>query len=69
MSKAEEKKIKKVLVKESELIDLLDVIVQEAVKDEKKNWLAEQAEANKEKDALIESRITELEEKISNLKG
>jgi DNA-binding protein YbaB len=57
----EAKKIKKVQVKESDLVALMDNIVTEAVKDAKAKFIAEQAETTKKANDLLESRIANLE--------
>ena len=58
------KKIKKVQVKESDLVTLMDNIVKEAVKDAKAKFLAEQAIKTKGANDLLESRIARLEAKL-----
>jgi hypothetical protein len=61
-------KIKTVKVKESDLVNLMDNIVKEAVEIEKKKIVAEQALATKKKTDLLESRLAKLE-KALNVKG
>jgi hypothetical protein len=62
MSKENNKENKVVKINENKLVDLIDKIVQEAVAEEKKVWIAENT--NEEK-SLLESRI----EKLENLLG
>lgn len=55
---------KKVQIKESDLINLIDNIVTEAVAEKKKQWIAE----NKSKNSnVLEERIKSLESKINSL--
>jgi BMFP domain-containing protein YqiC len=58
------KNIKTVKVKESDLVNLMDNIVKEAVAVEKKKIVAEQAAKAKAKNDLLESRIAKLEKAI-----
>jgi len=58
-------KKKIVKIKESELVDLIDNIVNETVSNQKKQWIAEQ---KKKTESLVESRLAKLEAKIENLK-
>lgn len=58
------KKIKKVQVKESDLVNLMDNIVKEAVNAEKRKFIAEQAMKTKKANDLLESRIAKLEAKL-----
>lgn len=62
MSEKKEQKI--VRIPENKLVDLIDNIVTEAVKQKKKEWLAEQA-GKDSKNALLESRIAKLEKLLS----
>ena len=57
-------KNKTVKITESELVDLIDNIVSEAVEEKKKEWIAEQ-EAKKA--TVLESKIAELEAKVKTL--
>lgn len=57
-------KIKTVKVKESDLVNLMDNIVKEAVQAEKKKIVAEQAAKAKKKNDLLENRIAKLEKAI-----
>jgi len=54
-----------VKITESKLVDLIDNIVTEAVADKKKEWIAENAA--KKGDTILESRILDLEKKITAL--
>ena len=55
---------KKVKITESELIDLIDNIVTEAVAEKKKQWIAE----NQSKSAnVLEERIKSLEKKLLSI--
>ena len=54
-----------VRIAETELVELIDNIVTEAVAEKKKEWIAENA--SKEGDTILESRIKDLEEKIATL--
>jgi methionyl-tRNA synthetase len=63
-----EKKIKTVRVKESDLVNLLENIVNDTVKSEKKKFIAEQAKKTEEKTELLESRIAKLEKMITSSK-
>lgn len=62
-----EKKVEKKVVKinENKLIDLIDNIVKEAVAEEKKIWISENASKG---NALLESRIAKLEKLLGNAK-
>jgi hypothetical protein len=57
-------KIKTVKVKESDLVNLMDNIVKEAVQAEKKKIVAEQAAKAKKSNDILESRIAKLEKAI-----
>jgi vacuolar-type H+-ATPase subunit H len=59
---------KLVKITENDLVELIDNIVTEAVAEKKKVWLAEQKEANKKSDALLENRIAKLETLLKNAK-
>ena len=62
-----EKATKKVIkIKESELVPMLDKIVNEAVEVKKKEWLAEQA-AKGDKNAILETKLNALEAKLNKL--
>jgi len=56
---------KTVKIKEAELVDLIDNIVNEAVAEKKKQWLAEQATSSKT--AVLEGKLAALEAKINKL--
>lgn len=58
---------KTVKIKESHLVDLIDNIVNEAVAVKKQEWINEQAKKSNEKTAVLESKLTALEEKINLL--
>ena len=57
---------KTVRIKENDLVDLIDNIVNEAVQVKKKEWLAEQAKKG-DKTAILEQKINKLEKQISKL--
>ena len=63
------KKVKKVQVKESDLVSLMDKIVNEAVKAEKGKWLNEQKKVEAKKNALVESKISKLGKRLTKLGG
>jgi hypothetical protein len=58
-------KRKTVRVTESELVDLIDKIVNETVGEKKKRWIAEQRKAKK---SLLETRLAKVESKLRRLK-
>lgn len=58
---------KTVKIKEAELVDLIDNIVNEAVAEKKKQWLAENAKKDASKTAILESKVAALEAKINKL--
>lgn len=60
------KTTKAVRIKETELVNLIDKIVTEAVEIKKKEWLAEQASKG-DKTAILETRLSNLEAKLANL--
>lgn len=49
--------MKKVTIKESDLVSLISKIVNESVGSKKKQWMAEQKKKN---EAIIENKISEL---------
>jgi hypothetical protein len=55
---------KTVMITENELVDLIDNIVNEAVTEKKKSWIAEQA---KKKATVLEGKVANLEAKIKIL--
>lgn len=57
-----------VKINENDLVDLIDNLVTEVVAVKKQEWLNEQAAKNSEKESLLESRIADLEKKISNIR-
>ena len=58
-------KRKTVRVTESELVELIDKIVNETVNEKKKRWIAEQKKAKK---SLIETRLAKVESKLKDVK-
>lgn len=58
-------KRKTVKVTESELVELIDKIVNETVNEKKKRWIAEQKKAKK---SLIETRLAKVESKLKDVK-
>jgi|TARA_R110000868_G_scaffold197591_1_gene443789 hypothetical protein len=58
---------KTVKIKESDLVDLIDNIVNEAVEVKKQEWINEQAKNNSNKTAVLESKISALEVKFKTL--
>jgi hypothetical protein len=57
---------KTVKISESDLVNLIDNIVSEAVEIKKKEWLSEQA-AKSNKNSILESKLAALEAKINKL--
>jgi hypothetical protein len=57
---------KTVKISESDLVNLIDNIVSEAVEIKKKEWLSEQA-AKGDKNAILESKLAALEAKLNKL--
>ncbi len=57
-------KRKTVRVTESELVDLIDKIVNETVNEKKKRWIVEQKKAKK---SLLETRLAKVEAKLKDL--
>lgn len=49
---------------ETDLVNLIDNVVTEAIEVKKKEWLAEQVKAG-DKNAILEQRLAKLEAKIS----
>ena len=58
---------KTVKIKESDLVDLIDNIVNEAVAVKKQEWINEQAKNNSNKTAVLEGKISALEAKFKTL--
>ncbi len=56
---------KTVKIKENDLVDLIDGIVNEAVAVKKQEWINEQAKNGADKAALLESRLAALEAKLA----
>lgn len=70
MSKNKESKKKKkkiVRVPENELISLMENIVKDAVKAEKKKWIAEQEAKKEDRIKMLESRIADLNETVNSM--
>jgi hypothetical protein len=59
---------KTVKISESDLVNLIDNIVSEAVEIKKKEWLSEQA-AKGNKNSILESKLASLEAKVNKLTG
>ena len=57
-------KTKTVKITENELVDLIDNIVNEAVTEKKKVWIAEQSA---KKATVLENKIAQLEKKVKTL--
>jgi hypothetical protein len=57
---------KTVKISESDLVNLIDNIVSEAVEIKKKEWISEQAQKGN-KNAILESKIAELEARIDKI--
>jgi hypothetical protein len=57
---------KTVKISESDLVNLIDNIVSEAVEIKKKEWLSEQATKGN-KNSILESKLAALEAKINKL--
>ena len=58
---------KTVKIKEADLVDLIDNIVNEAVAVKKQEWINEQAKTQNSKTAVLESKIAALEAKCKTL--
>ena len=58
---------KTVKIKENDLVDLIDNIVNEAVAVKKQEWLNEQAKKSSNKTAVLENKLAALEAKINRL--
>ncbi len=58
---------KTVKIKEADLIDMIDGILQEAVAEKEKQWIAEQAKKENNKTSILESKIADLEKKFNTL--
>ena len=56
---------KTVKIKENDLVDLIDNIVNEAVAVKKQEWIAEQAKTDKS--SVLEGKIADLEAKFKTL--
>jgi len=60
-------KKKTVRIKENDLVDLIDNIVNEAVTIKKQEWINEQAKKATNKTAVLESKIAKLEAQFKAL--
>ena len=58
---------KTVKIKESELVDLIDNIVTEAVAVKKQEWINEQAKKHSDKTTVLEGKIAKLEAAVKTL--
>ena len=58
---------KTVKIKESELVDLIDKIVNEAVAVKKQEWINEQSKKASNKTAVLEGKIAKLETQFKSL--
>jgi hypothetical protein len=58
---------KTVKIKENELIDLIDNIVNEAVAVKKQEWINEQAKKANNKTAVLESKVAKLEAIVNRI--
>ena len=58
---------KTVRIKENDLVDLIDNIVNEAVAVKKQEWLNEQTKKQSNKTAVLESKIAKLEAQFNSL--
>jgi hypothetical protein len=58
---------KTVKIKENELIDLIDNIVNEAVAVKKQEWINEQANKANNKTAVLESKVAKLEAIVNKI--
>ncbi len=58
---------KTVKIKENELIDLIDNIVNEAVAVKKQEWINEQAKKATNKTAVLESKVAKLEAIVNRI--
>jgi len=64
MSNVKQTAKKTVKIKENDLVDLIDNIVNEAVAVKKQEWIAEQAKKDSDKSALLETRLANLEKAL-----
>jgi len=58
---------KTVKIKENELIDLIDNIVNEAVAVKKQEWINEQAKKANNKTAVLENKVAKLEALVNKI--
>ena len=63
-SSSEKKTVK---INESDLVDLIDNIVNEAVAVKKQEWLNEQAKKTTNKTAVLESKVAKLEAMVKRI--
>lgn len=56
-----------VKIKENDLVDLIDNIVNEAVAVKKQEWINEQAKLESEKNNVLAERIAKLEEQFKKI--
>jgi len=56
---------KTVKIKENDLVDLIDEILNEAIEAKKKEWIAENVKKETEGTTLLENRIAALEAKLN----
>ena len=64
MSNVKQTAKKTVKIKENDLVDLIDNIVNEAITVKKQEWIAEQAKKDSDKSALYENRLAALEKAL-----
>jgi hypothetical protein len=64
---AKKKVTKRIGIKESELVDLIDNIVTEAVAVKKQEWINENKKTEAGKTAILEGKINSLEAKFKEL--
>lgn len=65
MAKTPTKKV--VRLSENALVDLIDNILNETISVKKQEWLNEQKKAEKNKTAILENKVADLEKKINSL--
>jgi hypothetical protein len=58
---------KTVKIKENDLVDLIDNIVNEAVAIKKEEWISEQAKKGEDKTSILENKIAKLEKQFKSL--
>jgi gas vesicle protein len=67
MSKTNAAPKKTVKIKESQLVDVIENLLTEAIAIKKQDWINEQAKISKDKTALLESKLASLEAKINKI--